>query len=454
MSKDHRRFNQLIPGVFTSKGSQAMHLLQHLLVLTAIGLLIGLACWPLGVVDRLQVSMADYLPTGMFASWSGLGLLLILLPIPVMPVLLLLQRGPWKEGAGSGIPQTMSGLEDPSQLSTALGTKGTIKRAVLWSVATLALLPLGREGPVVHVGAAIARAAYQRWQRWLPAMKEEQMVAIGGGAGLAGGFNTPLLGILFTIEELTAEYSVTVIWPALVIGVGAAGMSNLFGQPMFSLGVFNVIVSEPELLLMALPIGLAGGLAGGFFNRTLVWSTGRMSRIVQDRPIAVGLILGACLSVLSLASWGMSTGDGEALLSQIINDGISTPDGELDRLSQGGMYLWITVVRVLGPILALAPGIPGGLIDPSLAFGGVLGHSICALLGVSTHLGIGLGLAAGLAGATQLPLVSMVFAWRMVGDQQLFAGVILAAVLGSYVGRLIARKPVYHALAELYKARL
>ena len=162
MSKDHRRFNQLIPGVFTRKRSQVIHLLQHLLVLTAIGLLIGLACWPLGVVDRLQVSMADSLPSGPFSEWSGFGLLLILLPIPVMPLLLLLQRGPWKEGAGSGIPQTMSGLEDPTQLPSALATKGTIKRAVLWSIATLALFPLGREGPVVHVGAAIARAAHQR----------------------------------------------------------------------------------------------------------------------------------------------------------------------------------------------------------------------------------------------------------------------------------------------------
>lgn len=454
MSKDHRRFNQLIPGVFTRGGSQVIHLFQHLLGLTMIGLLIGLACWPLGVVDRLQVSMAEYLPTADLSSWSGIGLLLILLPIPVMPLLLLLQRGPWKEGAGSGIPQTMAGLEDPTQLPTALSAKGTIKRALLWSIATLALFPLGREGPVVHVGAAIARAAHQRWRHWLPAMKEEQMVAIGGGAGLAGGFNTPLLGVLFTIEELTADYSVTLIWPALVIGVGAAGMSNVFGQPNFSLGVFNVMVTESDLLLMALPIGIAGGLVGGSFNRALVWSTSRVSGVVQRKPIVTGLVLGAGLSLLSFGSWGANTGDGEALLSQIITDGLSNPVDEFDQLSQGLMNLWITVVRVLGPILALAPGVPGGLIDPSLAFGGVLGHSICALFGMNTHLGIGLGLAAGLAGATQLPLVSMVFAWRMVGDQELFAGVVLAAVLASYVGRLVARKPVYHALAELYKERL
>ncbi|HGY5536380.1 MAG TPA: chloride channel protein, partial [Prochlorococcus sp.] len=54
---------------------------------------------------------------------------------------------------------------------------------------------------------------------------------------------------------------------------------------------------------------------------------------------------------------------------------------------------------------------------------------------------------------TQLPLVSITFAWRLVGDQQLFAGVVLSSVLAAYVGRLMARKPVYHALAELQRPK-
>jgi len=75
------------------------------------------------------------------------------------------------------------------------------------------------------------------------------------------------------------------------------------------------------------------------------------------------------------------------------------------------------------------------------------------VLGSSTHLGLALGMAAGLAGVTQLPLVSILFAWRLVGDQQLFAGVVLCSVLAAYVGRLIAREPVYHALAKLQRPK-
>ena len=163
-------------------------------------------------------------------------------------------------------------------------------------------------------------------------------------------------------------------------------------------------------------------------------------------------MLGAGLSLIALSSWGTSTGDGESLLQQLIDEGMPLSGSHAGELQHGLTSLWITLGRLIGPLIALAPGVPGGLIDPALTFGGLLGYTICAVLGISQHLGIALGLAAGLSGATQLPLVSIVFAWRLTGDQQLFAGLILAAVIAAYTGRLIARQPVYHALSTLQSA--
>ncbi|MFL0778051.1 MAG: chloride channel protein [Prochlorococcus sp.] len=453
MKADPRRLNALIPGVINRKKSELLHLLQHLIGLLAVGLLIGLACWPLNVVDRFQSYLFQYFPTKAGGAWNSLTILLALMPIVAMPILLILQRGPWQEGAGSGIPQTMNGLEDSTQLSSALASPPTIQRGILWSIATACMFPLGREGPVVQVGAAVARAFHRHWGKWLPSLNERQMVAIGGGAGLAGGFNTPLLGPIFMIEELTAEYSFNVLWPALVIGISAAWLSSLGGEEIFQIGVINVMASESEQLLLAIPIGIASGVVGGCFNRSLVWCTAKFTPLVQKRPVKSGLLLGGGLSVLALLSWGSSTGDGEALLQQLLQEGMPNPFQNAGPFNELLMSAWITLVRLVGPILALAPGVPGGLIDPSLTFGGVLGFSICSLLGASTHLGIGLGMAAGLAGVTQLPLVSIVFAWRLVGDQQLFTGVVLCAVLAAYVGRLVSRQPVYHALANIHRER-
>ncbi len=425
---------------------------RHFIGLLVVGVLIGLACLPLNLVDRIQERLFGFLPTNGQTSWTVTGLLIALSPLVVMPVLLILQRGPWRAGSGSGIPSTMNALEDSSLMPEAMDATSTVQRGVLWSIATTAMFPLGREGPVVEFGAAVARASQKRWGNWMPSLTERQMVAIGGGAGLAGGFNTPLLGVVFMIEELTAEYSIATIWPALVVCVAAAGFSNLGGQPIFGLGLINVFAPEKEQLLLAIPIGIAAGLVGGFFNRGLVWCTSRLAPMVRQRPLRTGLCLGAGLSLLALLSWGTSTADGEALIKQLLEQGLPQLGSEHNELNSGLMSIWITVVRVIGPMLALAPGVPGGLIDPSLTFGAVLGYTICAVIGFSTQIGIGLGLAAGLAGATQLPLVSLIFSWRLVGDQELFAGACLTAVIAAYTGRLVCQTPVYHALAKLQRA--
>ena len=425
---------------------------RHLIGLLVVGVLIGLACLPLNLVDRIQERLFQFLPTTGETPWTSIGLLIVLAPVVVMPILLSLQRGPWRGGAGSGIPSTMNALEDPSLMPSAMEAGSTVHRGILWSIATAAMFPLGREGPVVQFGSAVARACQKRWPNWMPALTERQMVAIGGGAGLAGGFNTPLLGVVFMLEELTAEYSILTIWPALLVCIAAAGFSNLGGEPIFGLGLINVFAPESEQLLLAVPIGIVSGLVGGFFNRGLVWTTSLLAPMVRQRPLRTGLWLGAALSVLALLSWGTSTADGEALIKQLLERGLPELGADHSDVHSGLMSIWITVVRVISPILALAPGVPGGLIDPALTFGAVLGYSICAVVGFSTQVGVGLGLAAGLAGATQLPLVSLIFSWRLVGDQQLFAGACLTAVIAAYTGRLVSRTPVYHALAKLQRA--
>jgi H+/Cl- antiporter ClcA len=451
MRSDPRHQQQLIPNHRDQQYSLVTGLVRHGIGLVVVGVVIGLACWPLNMLDRIQSALFAYLPTR-GGGWTTQGLVIASLPVVVMPVLLLLQRGGWKAGAGSGIPSTMNALEDPSLMAEAMAAQGTVQRGLLWSIATAAMFPLGREGPVVQVGAAVARALHPRLSRWLPSLSERQMVAIGGGAGLAGGFNTPLLGAVFMLEELTTDYAITTIWPALVVAVAAAGFSNLGGEPLFGLGIINVMSPELEQILMAVPIGIAGGVVGGLFSQSLVWATARLKPLVQAFPVRTGLVLGGGLTVMALATWGTSAGDGESLLQQLITEGMPMSGTNAGELQLGLTSLWITVARVLGPMLALAPGVPGGLIDPALTFGGLLGYTICAVMGLSQHLGIALGLAAGLSGATQLPLVSIVFAWRLTGDQQLFAGLILAAVVAAYVGRLIARQPVYHALSSLQSA--
>ena len=419
-------------------------LLRQLGQLALLGVLVGLACWPFNLLDRWQDALLHQLPSFSGKPWRLDTLLLAGSPLLTVPLLLLLQRGLWAAGAGSGIPQTMASVEDPTQADRLLGPWPTLKRLGLWTIATLSLLPLGREGPVVQVGAAVAQGLRRRFPRFLGSLSQADLLAVAAGAGLAGGFNTPLMGVVFVAEEFTNRFAAALVWPALVICAVAAAFSNLTGQPEFALGTLGVEPIELMQVLWAIPIGVLGGLLGAGFGVLLLAFTRRCQLWSRRHPLGLGLAVGALLSVFLVVSGGAAGGDGEALMGQMIGGG--SPSG----LFGSGLFadLITLAVRVLGPVLALGTGIPGGLIDPAFAFGALVGRGVGELAGVA-GLGLALGMVAGLAGATQLPVITVLFALRLAGDQQLLPGMLVASVLAALVSRLVLPKPIYHALAEV-----
>ncbi len=418
---------------------QPRHWLPLALPLLGLGFLVGLVCLPLNAIDQ----WVDGLLAGLFDQPAGAW---ILLPLPVMPLLLLLQRGPLRQGLGSGIPQTVLCLEEPERRATLLGLRPLGARLLLWTVASLSLLPLGREGPVVFVGAALVWALRPWLGGVLQRLQLPVLLAVAGGAGLAAGFNTPLVGAVFAAEDLLQRWSTPLLWAALPVVLPAALVAGLGGEALFGYGLVPVQATEYQQLLVALPLGLMGGLLGALFSGLVLYASRRLAPLSRSQPLVTGLCLGAALVLLALVSGGRAYGDGSQVLVDLISRGGSLPPAE---------GLRVLLARLLGPVLALGAGIPGGLIDPALSIGGVAGGLLLQLFsGQDPLLGIALGMAAGLAGSTQLPIFSTLFALRLCGDQQVLPGVLLASAVAAMVSRSLQPSPVYHGLTELFRQGL
>jgi len=409
--------------------------LRQLLQLGVVGLAVGAACWPLNQVDRWQDHLLRHLPA-YGGTTSGASLALLLAPLVVMPALLMLQARLWPRGAGSGIPQTLACVDDPARAEALMAPAPTLQRLVLWTIASLALFPLGREGPVVQLGAAVLVALRRRFAGLLGWMGAPERLAVAGSAGLAAGFNTPLVAVIFLVEELLGRFTPALVWPGLVVASMASLVSGLGGQPEFAFGILPLNVMELRQLLWAVPFGLGAGLLGALMVRLLLALSFRCLPLARRWPLRAGLAGGAVLALLALGSGGAGCGDGEALIVALLRQDPKPWSSPLALLA-----------RLLGPALALAGGVPGGLIDPALALGALLGRTLGDPLGIGP-LALALGMAASLAGATQLPVMSLMFSLRLAGDQQFLPGILLASVLGAGVGRLLMRHGVYHALAE------
>lgn len=404
------------------------------LQLAVVGVAVGLACWPLNQMDRWQDGLLRHLPA-FGGGWNTTTLGLALAPLWVMPLLLLLQARLWPGGSGSGIPQTMACVEDPDRSEVLMGPGPTVQRVVLWSIATLALFPLGREGPVVQVGAAALVAMRRHFPALLGWLGAPERLAIAGAAGLAAGFNTPLVSVLFLLEEFIGRVRPSLVWPAIVMASLAALVSGRGGQPEFAFGILTLKVGEPIQMLWAVPFGLGAGLLGALMALALLAINSHLLPLARRRPLPLGIVLGGGLALLALASDGAGCGDGEALMAQVL------------REDSGAHFTPLALLaRLLGPGLAMGAAVPGGLIDPALTLGALMGRMVGDPLGIGT-LALALAMAASMAGATQLPLLSFMFSLRLVGDQQLLPGVLLASVLGAGMGRVLMPCGVYHQLA-------
>jgi len=172
--------------------------------------------------------------------------------------------------AGSGIPQTVAALylRDAHAPERVLPLRIAIGKILLTLRLALSGASVGREGPTVHIGASIVHAIGRRVRFPTPDVERGLLVSVGGAAGVAAAFNTPLAGIVSAIEELSRSYEHRTSGVILTAVIIASVTAVAFLGNYTYLGVTNVTLGGGDWIA-ALICGVGGGLAGGLFARSL-----------------------------------------------------------------------------------------------------------------------------------------------------------------------------------------
>lgn len=256
---------------------------------------------------------------------------------------------------------------------------------------------VGREGPAVHLGAGSGSLLGQ-WLN-LPSNSLSTLAGCGVAAAIAACFNTPMAGVIFAMEVVVMEYSVTGFIPVILAAVAgtfinqwAFGFSTVFNAPQVAL---SSLIELPLLVLTGLVIAAFSSC----YIRLHVFS----AKLSSDKPI-----------LLRFAVAGLLAGAISIFVPQIMGVGYDTIDSAL----AGEMTLWLLIsvlaAKLLVTGISLGVGLPGGVIGPLLFMGACIGGIVGLLVNMimpesasSTGFYVLLGMGAMMGAGLNAPLAAM-----------------------------------------------
>jgi CIC family chloride channel protein len=387
--------------------------------------------WPQWLIERLNFGPAA------IAAAAGVGAGGVLLAY-------LLTRYVAPEAAGSGVPEVEGALEG---LRVVRWQRVLPVKFVGGLLALSTGLVAGREGPTIHMGAAIGAFLAERLRLTRP--DYHTLLAAGAAAGLAAAFNAPLAAVLFVIEETRKEFSYTF---RSYVSVIAASAASAFGMELVGGTAPPLHINTAAMPLMILPVFMVlgaglGGL-GVLFNRCLVFALDARAAAFRRAPFVYPILVGAAVGALAIVM-PVAVGGGESLIPGLVQADLPVR-----------VLFVIAVLRFVGTMASYPVGVPAGIFSPLLALATAVGLLTGALLEVGlahTSLPIPPLLTAGFAvaamgglfsGTIRAPLVGVVLAVELTGAYELILPIIVTCVTAHVVAQALGGRPIYEVLLE------
>ncbi|MEE9139171.1 MAG: chloride channel protein [Alphaproteobacteria bacterium] len=288
---------------------------------------------------------------------------------------------------------------------------------------------VGREGPVVHLGASLGGWLAKRLH--LSRSLSLTLLGCGIASGIAASFNTPLAGVIFALEVVIGHYALNTFAPVVIAAVTGTIISRVyFGDfPAFVIPE-QVIVSFLEFPAFA-GLGVLSGIVAIVFIRTTF--------LVEEGVARTGLP-----RWLRPALGGLAVGLIALSFPQVLGVGYEATDAALKAMFPFWLLVALLVAKLVATAVSLGCGFGGGVFSPSLVMGAMLGGASGAVFtaiapelssGLGAYSLVGMGAVAGaVLGA---PISTILIIFELTGDYALTVAVMLAVVIATVMTRQI-----------------
>ena len=397
---------------------------QAVLAVAALGLVSGVVSALVIVGFRLLIESAQaaFIPDGDPGRFESLSVeWRFCLPLVGAVVIALIWRFVAAETRRVGIVHVLERLQ---YHEGHMPLRNLLVQFLGGAVAMVSGQSVGREAPSIHLGAGISSYFGQKLR--LPNNSIRTLVACGTAAAIAASFNTPLAGVIFAMEVVMMEYTITGFTPVIIASVAATivtravfGAASVFFLPQLDLA------SLWELTYI-LAMGISIGALSAFFVAAIRY----FSRLSKRLPTAFGCVLaGLMLGVIATQ------------IPEVLGMGYDTVNAAvLGDIALHTLAL-LCIAKLIATAACVGVGIPGGIIGPSLVIGamvgGIFAYGSQLLPGFTSGFGlyVMLGMGAMMSATLHAPLAALATLFELTANPYLILPAMLAIVSANITAR-------------------
>lgn len=372
------------------------------------------------------------------------GMGVILVPVAGAIVVAWLIKTFAPEAKGHGVPEVMNAI---------YYNEGKIKPivALIKSLASSVSIgtggAVGREGPIIQIGAAFASTLGQIVR--IPPRQIVILIAAGAGAGIGATFNAPIGGLVFAVELMLVSINATTLGmvaaaTAVATYIGRVFLGSTPALNVPALEIAHIHLASPYVLLLFVPLGLLMGLASVLFIHVIYWFEDRFDELLGNYYIRhmLGMLMVGIIIYLLMRFTGhyYIQGVGYSTLIDILQGILMHP----------WLLLLLFALKMLATSLTLGSGGSGGIFSPSLFLGATLGgaygsivHLLFPALQINPVIFALAGIAAMISGSTGAILTAIAMSFELTRDYNSILPVIIAAALSSGLRKLICYENIY-----------
>lgn len=316
---------------------------------------------------------------------------------------------------------------------------------------------VGAEAPIVLTGASIGSTLGHYFR--LNFKSIALFLACGAAGAIGGIFKAPIAGMVFTLEVLMLDLTLTSIVPLLISSVtGATVAYFLMGEGV----VFSVLNTQPfglNNIPFYILLGLLCGLVSFYFTKTTMQIESRTKKI---RNKFIKVFIGGVILAALIFLFPSLYGEGTQTLQSLLN-------GNIDGLPHDKIFSFVVknqwyvmiylglliLLKVVAMAITNGSGGVGGIFGPTLFVGGVTGYWLSHFINSFGFVKLPegnfalVGMAGLMAGVMHAPLTAIFLIAEITGGYSLFIPLMITSTIAYITILWFTKHSIYtHRLAQ------